>query len=64
MNAIGELLFDEDSEVWQEWEYSEMDMDTMESRRDFPEGFKFSCCGGDGEAKGCKLGDHIARKKP
>ncbi|KAK0746597.1 hypothetical protein B0T18DRAFT_391017 [Schizothecium vesticola] len=59
----GELEFDGASETWQEWEYSEMDMDTMESREDFPEGFKFACCGGDGTAEGCKLGDHISRKK-
>jgi len=40
-----------------------MDMDTMESRRDYPEGFRFACCGGDGDADGCRVGDHISRKK-
>ncbi|KAK0622604.1 hypothetical protein B0T14DRAFT_564047 [Immersiella caudata] len=59
----GELLFDEESQVWREWEYSEMDMDTMESRQDFPEGFKYSCCRAPGDAKGCKLGEHVARPK-
>lgn len=64
LDPAGELLFDNASQVWQDWEYSEMDMDTMESRLDFPQGFKYDCCGGDGAAKGCKLGDHVARQKP
>ncbi|KAK5654557.1 hypothetical protein OQA88_7186 [Cercophora sp. LCS_1] len=60
----GELLLDEDSQVWREWEYSEMDMDTMESRQDFPEGFKYACCGGAGTTQGCKRGYHVSRPKP
>jgi hypothetical protein len=33
-------------------------MDTPENRRDFPEGFTWTCCDGDGTAPGCVVGEH------
>ena len=36
-------------------------MDTKQNRRDFPEGFAWSCCNEDGSNAGCLMGQHVER---
>ncbi|KAH7046767.1 hypothetical protein B0J12DRAFT_138692 [Macrophomina phaseolina] len=35
-------------------------MDTKENRDQFPEGFRWTCCSGQGDAEGCMAGFHQA----
>lgn len=50
-----------DSELWADWPES-MEMDTPHNRKDFPEKFRFPCCGKDGTGarKGCTAAQHEA----
>ncbi|KAF4310101.1 hypothetical protein GTA08_BOTSDO03209 [Botryosphaeria dothidea] len=36
------------------------DVDTRENRDQFPEGFRWTCCNGQGDAEGCMVGFHTA----
>jgi len=46
-----------EAEIWADTpEYH--DNDTRENRKEFPEGFTWDCCDGDGEADGCVVGRH------
>lgn len=38
-------------------------MDTPENRRDFPEGFTWTCCEADGASLGCEVSQHVSRNK-
>lgn len=41
-------------------------MDTLENRRDFPQGFTWTCCDEDGSSEGCVHGEHrpaVPRKR-
>ena len=37
-------------------------IDSEEMREDFPENFKYTCCGQDGTSEGCRKGRHIEEK--
>jgi len=53
----GELNLDEASFVdWDEDTHGPMD--TPSNRREYPENFKWSCCGNDGLSEGCVTGQH------
>eukprot|EP00282_Hemiselmis_andersenii_P012079 CAMPEP_0114117398 /NCGR_PEP_ID=MMETSP0043_2-20121206/5012_1 /TAXON_ID=464988 /ORGANISM="Hemiselmis andersenii, Strain CCMP644" /LENGTH=184 /DNA_ID=CAMNT_0001209787 /DNA_START=31 /DNA_END=586 /DNA_ORIENTATION=+ len=50
----GTLEVDEDGLFWADWDEDVAgDIDTKSNRREYPEGFKWTCCGGDGSAEGC-----------
>ena len=34
------------------------DIDTAANRRDYPDGFKWTCCGGQADAPGCQADDN------
>ncbi|GIQ88002.1 hypothetical protein KIPB_010158 [Kipferlia bialata] len=51
----GELEIDYESETWYDWdEDCHGRMDTQSNRREYPDGFVWSCCGESGEAEGCE----------
>jgi len=45
--------------VWDDWRedlYGEMD--TEENRKEYPDGFEWTCCGESGEKAECEIGRH------
>ncbi|KAK7528978.1 uncharacterized protein IWZ02DRAFT_30500 [Phyllosticta citriasiana] len=42
------------------WDDTDLDVDTPYMRGIYPEGFEWTCCGRDGESKGCVAGYHEA----
>lgn len=60
INQIGDLEENAESSTWDDWdEQCHGPWDTTENRKEFPEGFIWNCCDGDGSAKGCKIGRHV-----
>ncbi|KAM0665680.1 hypothetical protein ACQRIU_005941 [Beauveria bassiana] len=56
---IGTLETDYDSEFWADYDESvHGDIDTKRNRKDYPDGFFWSCCGGLGSENGCVTGNH------
>ncbi|CAM6092117.1 unnamed protein product [Calypogeia fissa] len=54
-----ELEVDERHSTWYDWdETCHGDMDSDENRKQYPEGFVWSCCGKDGKGKGCLTTAH------
>ncbi|OIW29741.1 hypothetical protein CONLIGDRAFT_343303 [Coniochaeta ligniaria NRRL 30616] len=58
----GYLAVDYESEVWDDWdEPGHGIIDSEESRKNWPDGFKWDCCGETGEGKaGCQYSRHEA----
>ncbi|CAM6104956.1 unnamed protein product [Calypogeia fissa] len=55
----GELEVDEGHSTWYDWdETCHGDMDSDEGRKQYPEGFVWSCCEKDGKGKGCMMTAH------
>ncbi|KAK8196197.1 hypothetical protein BKA81DRAFT_150291 [Phyllosticta paracitricarpa] len=42
------------------WDDTDLDVNTPYMRGIYPEGFEWTCCGRDGESKGCVAGYHKA----
>ena len=52
---------DEEGSFWDDWEDDRFgEMDTEENREQYPEGFKWTCCGSNGNAIGCQASCHVA----
>lgn len=61
---VESLDVDYDGDIWADHdERCHGPMDTEENRSQFPEGFIYECCNGDGSAEGCKTGRHVERDK-
>ena len=60
----GELKVDYDGEEWADWDDAHGEIDTEENREEYPQGFMYKCCQGDGDSKGCKRGPHASKKTP
>ncbi|KAH8908893.1 hypothetical protein BR93DRAFT_966919 [Coniochaeta sp. PMI_546] len=59
----GHLNVDYEADVWTDWYDNDGDLDTEHNRREYPDGFKWDCCGGQGEGdKGCKRGRHVVKQ--
>lgn len=58
----GSLVLDpEADDVWADWDEPTFGPhDTDENRDEWPEGFTWTCCGGDGAGPGCARGPHLA----
>jgi hypothetical protein len=39
-------------------------MDSRSNRREYPENFKWTCCGEDGRSEGCQDNEHIPQRAP
>jgi len=53
----GELEVDYNADTWADWdERCHGDIDTNSMRREYPEGFIWSCCEKRGDERGCKSG--------
>ena len=51
----GELEFDYESSTWDDWdERCHGPRDTNSHRNEYPDGFRWSCCGEPGDAEGCE----------
>jgi len=58
---IGRLLVDYECASWADHdEDCHGSYDTADMRIEFPEGFKWNCCGEYGDVEGCKVGPHEA----
>lgn len=56
---IGDLEEDEDSDFWVDWwEQKHGPIDSPQNRKEYPEGFAWTCCQRHRNEKGCKLGRH------
>ncbi|KAG9191106.1 hypothetical protein G6011_09194 [Alternaria panax] len=61
---LGDLEMDDDdvNNFWADWDENVFgDPDTDENRKEYPEGFVWTCCKGKGDAKGCKETAHKPR---
>lgn len=48
-------------DAWPDWnENCFGEIDTPENRREYPEGFEWTCCQEPGNFRGCKVGRHRA----
>lgn len=57
-----ELECDRHADVWADHdEDCHGPIDTKENREDLPEGFRWGCCDGEGDADGCVEGRHLAK---
>ncbi|TQV90184.1 hypothetical protein IF1G_11135 [Cordyceps javanica] len=57
----GLLEPDYDSDFWADYDEKVCgDVDTKSNRKDYPDGFYWSCCGELGSEDGCRTGDHQA----
>lgn len=52
---------DYDGEEWVDWDDAHGEIDTLENREEYPQGFMYKCCQGDGDSRGCKRGPHVSR---
>ncbi|XPS70107.1 hypothetical protein M3J09_002349 [Ascochyta lentis] len=58
----GHLVYDPESDVWDDMEEATWGQhDTQDMREEYPEGFKWSCCGLQGDEEGCLVGPHAVR---
>ncbi|KAB5575650.1 hypothetical protein GE09DRAFT_599761 [Coniochaeta sp. 2T2.1] len=59
----GYLDVDDQADTWCDFYDGDGDWDTPEMKEDRPDGFKWDCCGtqGDGDA-GCKRGPHVPKE--
>ena len=55
--VIGEREPDYDGDFWADWD-EDCHGDISDQEDEFPEGFKYDCCGKAGDAKGCNIGPH------
>lgn len=58
-SGVGELEPDYDGDFWADHDECHGPIDTEESRSQYPEGFIYDCCEGDGYSEGCKTGRHV-----
>ncbi|OJD38694.1 uncharacterized protein BKCO1_4000200 [Diplodia corticola] len=62
MPCLGECDVDWDSGFWDDTDDDIFGpIDTDENREEYPEGFVWTCCGGQADAEGCKRGFHKQR---
>jgi hypothetical protein len=57
----GELELYEDDDFWADWDEPHGYRDTEYNRKEYPEGFLWSCCEEQGDAKGCRTDSHQPR---
>lgn len=58
--GAGTLEEDHEGDIWADHdERCHGPIDTDENRSQFPEGFIYDCCEGDGSSVGCKTGRHV-----
>jgi len=56
----GSLEVNDDAETWVDWdERCHGRIESIENEIQYPEGFKYACCDGDGNAEGCQSGPHV-----
>ncbi|KAK0719069.1 hypothetical protein B0T21DRAFT_60702 [Apiosordaria backusii] len=54
----------EEAELWEQWrDWRDGPMEDADED-EYPEGFIWTCCKGDGKAKGCKVSRHKAHDEP
>ncbi|OCL10693.1 hypothetical protein AOQ84DRAFT_288722 [Glonium stellatum] len=60
----GDLVIDEEHDIWFEWEPYQGERNTDENRKDCPEAFIWTCCERRGDGAPCETGKHVAKDIP